>query len=131
MDSGRFIARVRELTGFDRDRSELLVRTTLVTLGTRIAPGEADDLAAQLPDMLGACVQHETDASRFPPDEFARRVARIVPLADDQARSAIRAVFTALGEAVSEGEVRHVLTQLGGDYAPLVGAPTGRAAAGA
>jgi uncharacterized protein (DUF2267 family) len=54
MDAPHFVKRVAELTGFDRDRSELLVRTTLVTLGTRISAGEADDLAAQLPDALRA-----------------------------------------------------------------------------
>ena len=52
-------------------------------------------------------------------------VARIVPLANDQAPKAIRAVFTALSEAVTEGELRQVLGQLGADYEPLVGLPTG------
>jgi hypothetical protein len=42
MDSGSFMQRVCELTGFDRERSELLVRETLVMLGTRTSPGEAD-----------------------------------------------------------------------------------------
>ncbi len=128
MDSGQFLKRVSELTGFDRERSELLVRTTLVTLGTRIAPGEADDLAAQLPDSLGAALQHESEPSRFGPDEFKRRVARIVPLANDQAAAAIRAVFTVLGEAISDGERRQVLAQLGSEYEALVGMPTGQAA---
>ena len=128
MDSGQFLNRVSELTGFDRDRSGLLVRTTLVTLGTRITAGEADDLAAQLPDALAACLQHESDPCRFDPGEFKRRVARIVPLANDQAAPAIRAGFTVLGEAVSEGELRQVLGQLGGEYESLVGMPTGQKA---
>jgi len=126
VDSGHFLQRVSELTGFDRDRSEHLVRATLVTLGTRIAAGEANDLAAQLPDSLAACLEHESEPSRFDPTEFQRRVARVVPLANDQAAPAIRAVFTVLGEAVSEGEMRQVLSQLGSEYERLVGMPTGR-----
>jgi uncharacterized protein (DUF2267 family) len=129
VDSGRFFNRVSELTDFPRDRSELLARTTLVTLGTRISAGEADDLAAQLPGSLGACLEHECEPCRFPPDEFKRRVARIVPLANEQAAPAIRAVFTVLAEAVSEGEMRQVLMQLGGEYESLVGMPTGQHAA--
>ena len=125
MDSGRFLSRVCELTGFDRERSEQLVRATLVTLGTRIAPGEADDLAAQLPDSLGVCLQHESEPSRFDSAEFKRRVARLVPLANDQAAPAIQAIFTVLREAVSEGEMRQVLGQLGSEYERLVGMPTG------
>ena len=125
MDSGHFLNRVSEMTGFDRDRSEHLVRTTLVTLSTRISAGEADDLAAQLPDSLAACLPHESEPSRFDPTEFKRRVARILPLANEQAAPAIRAVFTVLAEAVSEGEMRQVLGQLGGHYESLVGMPTG------
>jgi uncharacterized protein (DUF2267 family) len=120
---------VRELTGFDREHAELVVRATLVTLSTRITPGEADDLAAQLPDPLAACLPHEAAPSRFDPAEFKRRVARVVPLANDQAAPAIRAVFTVLSEAVSEGELWQVLAQLGAEYEALVGLPTGPGAA--
>jgi hypothetical protein len=42
MDSGSFMQRVCELTGFDPERSELLVQEALVMLGTRTSPGEAD-----------------------------------------------------------------------------------------
>lgn len=129
MDSGRFLNRVCELTGFDKERAERVVRATLVTLGTRIDPGEADDLAAQLPDSFGACLRHESEPSRFHPAEFERRVARVVPLANEQAASAIQAVFVVLAEAISEGELRQVLGQLGTEYETLVGMPTGRHAA--
>lgn len=128
MDSGKFVKRVRELTGFDRERSELLLRTTLVTLSSRISAGEADDLAAQLPASFRACLEHESEPCRFGPGEFKRRVARIVPLANDQAAGAVRAVFTTLAEAVSEGEMRQVLSQLGDEYESLVGMPTGPSA---
>jgi uncharacterized protein (DUF2267 family) len=128
VDSGQFVKRICELTGFDRPRSELLARTTLVTLGTRISPGEADDLAAQLPDSLAGCLQHESKPCRFGPDEFKRRVARILPLANDQAGPAVKAVFSVLAEAVSEGELRQVRGQLGADYEPLAGTATGQAA---
>jgi uncharacterized protein (DUF2267 family) len=125
MDANTFVKRVAELTAFDRDRSALLTRTTLVTLGTRITPGEADDLAAQLPEPLDACVRHESDPCRFKPDEFQRRVARIVPLANEQAQDAIQSVVLVLTEAISDGEVREVLGQLGADYERLLGLPTG------
>ena len=54
-----------------------------------------------------------------------RRVAWVVLLSNEQGPQAVRAVFTVLREAVSEGELKDVLHQLGGDYATLVGAPTG------
>lgn len=121
MDSATFLKRVCELSGLDRDHGERTVRATLVMLGTRIDPGEADDLAAQLPESLAACLRHEGDAERFSPDEFQRRVARVVPLANEQARDAVQAVFAVLDESVSEGEMAQVRGQLGAAYAPLVG----------
>jgi uncharacterized protein (DUF2267 family) len=72
-------------------------------LGTRIDPGEADDLAAQLPDWLAACLRHEGKAERFPPAEFVRRVVHVVPLHNDQARAGIRAVFTVLHRRSPKG----------------------------
>jgi uncharacterized protein (DUF2267 family) len=125
MDSARFRKRIEELTGFDRERAERTARATLVMLGIRIDPGEADDLAAQLPDPWDACLPHEGPAERFKPNEFARRVARLVPLHNEQARPAIRAVFAVLEEAVSEGEMRQVRAQLGREYESLAGLPTG------
>jgi uncharacterized protein (DUF2267 family) len=120
-----FVKRVAELSGFDKEIAERVVRATLLNLGTRIDAGEADDLAAQLPDAIGACLRHKGNAERFPPSEFVRRVACVVPLSNKQGPGAIRAVFTVLSEAVSEGELRDVVHQLGRDYTALVGAPTG------
>lgn len=125
MDSPTFVKRVAELSGFDKEIAERVVRATLLNLGTRIDPGEAGDLAAQLPDAIGACLQHKWKAQRFPASEFVRRVACVVPLTNEQSPQAIRTVFTVLGEAVSEGELKDVLHQLGRDYTVLLGVPTG------
>jgi uncharacterized protein (DUF2267 family) len=126
VDSPTFLKRVCELTGLDKEHAERAVRATFVMLGTRIDPGEADDLAAQLPNSFGHCLRHEGEAARFAPSEFQRRVACVVPLANEQARDAIRAVFTVLAEAISPGELEDVLRQLSHDYGKLVGMPTGR-----
>ena len=54
-----------------------------------------------------------------------RRVACVVPLSNEQGAHAVRAVFTVLREAVSEGELKDVLHQHGREYTTLVGSPTG------
>lgn len=128
MDSATFLRRVSELKGLDKEHAERAVRATFLTLGTRIDPGEADDLAAQLPGSIGQCLPHEGAAERFPPSEFVRRVACVVPLSNEQARQAVPAIFAVLREAVTEGELEEVLGRLGSDYCRLVGMPTGPAA---
>jgi uncharacterized protein (DUF2267 family) len=126
VDSQTFVRRIRELTGLDEEHAERTVRATLVTLGTRIDPGEADDLAAQLPGSFAYCLRHEGRAERFPPSEFVRRIACVVPLSNEQTKKTTRAFFEVLGEAISEGELEDVLRQLGGDYTSFVGMPTGK-----
>ena len=86
MDSPTFVKRVAELSGVDKEIAERVVRATLLNLGTRIDPGEADDLAAQLPEAIGVCLRHAWKAQRFPPSEFMRRVACVVPLVTNRAR---------------------------------------------
>jgi uncharacterized protein (DUF2267 family) len=126
MDAPTFIRRTAELTGLDKEHAERALRVILVTLGTRLDPGEADDLASQLPAPFGALLRHESKPERFPPEEMVRRVVHLVPLSNEQAHRAIRAVFAVLAEAVSEGELEDVLGQLSADYSGLVGLPTGR-----
>jgi uncharacterized protein (DUF2267 family) len=126
VDAPTIVRRVAELTGLDKEHAERALRVTLVLLGTRIDPGEADDLAAQLPETYKVFLHHETKAERFPPEEFLRRVVHLVPLTNQQARQAVHAVFTVLAEAVSEGELHDVLSQLDADYTGIVGMPTGR-----
>jgi uncharacterized protein (DUF2267 family) len=125
MDAPTFIKRVAELGGFDKAVAERVVRAVLLNLGTRIDPGEAHDLASQLPHAIGACLEHDWRAERFPPREFVRRVVCVVPLSSEQGESAVRVVFKVLSEAVSAGELKDVLHQLGGDYTALVGVQTG------
>jgi uncharacterized protein (DUF2267 family) len=125
MDAPTFIKRVAEIGGFDKAVAERVARATLLNLGTRIDPGEAHDLASQLPRALGACLEHDWRAQRFPSHEFVRRVACVVPLSHEQGEGAVRTVFRVLGEAVSEGELKDVRHQLGADYSALAGAPTG------
>jgi uncharacterized protein (DUF2267 family) len=125
MDSTTFVKRVAELSGVDKAIAERVVRATLLNLGTRIDPGEAEDLAAQLPEAIAVCLRHKWKAQRFPPNEFMRRIACVVPLSNEQSPQAVRAVFTVLREAVSEGELNDVLHQLGAEYTTLVPTPTG------
>ena len=126
MDAPTIRKHVAEQAGLDKEHAERALRATLVTLSTRLDPGEADDLASQLPDPWAACLRKEAKAERFPPDEFLRRIVHTVPLANDQARTAVRAVFAVLAEAVSTGELEDVRLQLDADYSALVGMPTGR-----
>lgn len=54
MSSRDFTAMVRKRGEFDRDEeAEQATRATLETLGERVSGGQAQDMAAELPELLG------------------------------------------------------------------------------
>jgi uncharacterized protein (DUF2267 family) len=110
-----------EEAGLDYEHAERALRAFLVNLGTSLAAGEADDLAAQLPEPFAACVRHEIEPRPFPPEELIRRVVHTVPLTSDQARAAVQALFAILAEAVGAGRLDDLRVQLGAQYAELAG----------
>jgi uncharacterized protein (DUF2267 family) len=107
-----FITVVERGARLDRAAAERAVRATLQTLGERIAPGEAAQLAAELPPELAPWVATNTPAERFDLDEFVRRVAERAGVDPASAERQAAAVFTALQRAVSRKELHDVIEEL-------------------
>jgi uncharacterized protein (DUF2267 family) len=124
MQYDEFISKVAQRTGWEREQAEAVTRATLATLSARITSGEADDLAAQLPQELKSPLSSgPAKAVPFDVAEFKRRLAEHAAVPEDQAEKGIRAVFATLSEAVTGGEFDDVLSQLPNDYRSLVTAP--------
>ncbi len=95
------------------------IQATLETLAERIAPGEADDLAAQLPPELGTFLRDVETTERFSVDDFFLRVAAKETADLPDAAHHARAVIAVLQEAVTTGEMEDVRAQLPDSYQPL------------
>lgn len=121
MDQQHFMKSVAERVGLnERDQVRDGVHASLRTLAERITPGEAEDLAAQLPPELGGVVaDNATGPERFDRTELVHRVASRSGLDPDLAERMAGAVFAVLGTAVSAGEIADVRTQLPADIASL------------
>jgi uncharacterized protein (DUF2267 family) len=116
-----FINSVAERAGLPRNEAETLTHATLRVLSQRLTGGEAEDLAAQLPQQLKAdLVPSEEKAESFGADEFARRVAAITGTSDADAGAGVIAVLATIRDAVTAGEFDDVLAQLGREFAELV-----------
>jgi uncharacterized protein (DUF2267 family) len=124
MQYDEFITRVSELSGVERDDAERAVPAVLSTLADRIGPREAADTAAQLPKELKDALQPtDSNAGEFDAAEFLKRVRERADLDPDRARDLARAVFVALHEAVSEGELHDWDLLLSSDYVDLGARP--------
>lgn len=120
MGRDEFIDHVRRRGDLDEVMAERAIRATLITLGERITRGEADDIAPQLPQEFRPwLLESRADAERFSTDEFMARVAKRMEVPRQAAQRSARAVLTTLREAISDKEVRDMLSQLPEDMRRL------------
>jgi uncharacterized protein (DUF2267 family) len=100
------------------------IRATLESLGERLDPGEAKDLASQLPEEIAYYVHIASALSggreRFSVEEFFRRVATREQIDLPIAVYHARVVFEVMREAVSAGEMRDVLGELPAEFRTLI-----------
>ncbi|NMH96993.1 DUF2267 domain-containing protein [Pseudonocardia acidicola] len=119
----RFLERVsRRAGGIGTDEARRVSEAVLETLAERVAPGDADDLAANLPLALHEALHRgkEHQNPRMTVQEFGLRVAERSGLPIERAARAIPAVFATLREDVGD-EFFDVRVQLPEEYRHLLG----------
>lgn len=124
MQYHEFLATVRDRGQYaDQEEAGRIATAVAEVLATRLTPGEAGDLAAQLPGPLGATLASvgSSPAASFGAEEFCERVADLTGARPRTAEWDASAVLTTVADAVSDGQLNHLLSQLPADYAPLFG----------
>lgn len=105
-----------------RQEAERATQATLQTLAERLAGGEPHDLASQLPPELAQHLRYEGEetSNPFSLEEFFKRVnEKDGGVHRPRAVYHARVVMEVLQEAVTEGEMDDVRSQLPDEYAPL------------
>jgi uncharacterized protein (DUF2267 family) len=120
MDYAGFLTTVEREAQVSREEAERAARATLETLGERLSVGEARDVASELPGELRPALQTDTNAQPFHLDEFLRRVAEAEGVMPAEAERHARAVFAALGAAVSDDELADLASELPKDFGALL-----------
>lgn len=122
MKHDEFIGHVQQRARLDsRGAAEQATRATLETLAERLAGGQPDNLAAQLPPEIGLHLQRGSDTEQFGVQEFYQRVAA----SEDpgvQLPEAVfhaKAVMSVVREAVTGGVLDKVRDQLPEEFADL------------
>ena len=122
MKYDEFIGQVRHRTRLgSHAEAEHATRATLETLAERLAGGEAQDLAAQLPPELARYLE-QPDAgigAKLTLDEFFALVSEREGVDLPVATFHARVVIGVLTEAVSMGEIQDVRVQLPAAFAQL------------
>lgn len=107
----------------DQEHARDAVQATLQVLGRRLAGGETQDLAAQLPPDLAQALPEQGAGERFGVDDFYRQVAEAEQrgCTPEEGRQHARAVMAAIKAGVTDGELEGIAAQLPPDYADLLG----------
>lgn len=124
MQRDRILDAIARKAGLEsRDAAERAAVATLRTLGEHVSAGEAEDIAAELPDVLGSAVTTRSDETpeEFSPDEFVRRVVERenADVGNEEATVHVRAVMAALAEAGLSNELGDAREQLPNEFATL------------
>jgi uncharacterized protein (DUF2267 family) len=120
MEYEQIIQAVQQAGGLSRDEAERAAQATLQTLAERLPRGEARHIQQELPAELKPFIYTSTDAGALDVDEFLRRVAGREGTDPGTALRHARAVFSALGRALSPEAVGHLAAALPQTYDPLV-----------
>jgi uncharacterized protein (DUF2267 family) len=120
MDYETFVALVEKSSRAQRDEAERAVRATLETLAERLSGGEARDIAAELPPELRPFLTDGRRPEPFDLREFLHRVSEREGVPEDIAARHVRAVFVALGVALSADELDDMASELPKDFGDLL-----------
>jgi uncharacterized protein (DUF2267 family) len=118
-----FLQRVEEQIGASEPATqtqraaEQAITATLETLSERLTGGEANDLAAQLPEELKAPLERSAEeAEGFSLEEFYGRVAEREGVDIETARNDASAVMNVLRVAVTPGQLDDLMAQLPSEF---------------
>jgi uncharacterized protein (DUF2267 family) len=121
MDYEHIIAVIRRAAGgLSSEEAELAAHATLQTLGERLSRIQALHILRELPAELKPWIYTVTDAAALNIDEFLNKVADREDTDVETALRHARAVFFALGDALSPAEVTHLAASLPQTFDPLV-----------
>ncbi|QRN93731.1 DUF2267 domain-containing protein [Archangium violaceum] len=119
-----FLGNLAVIGSMNEEEAERAAVSVLCVLEQRLFGEEAAHLEAQLPgklqDLLVRCERHlGKPASKFGKDGFIQMVSEDLGVEAIEAERQIRAVFSAVREQVSEGEIEDVIGQLPADLREL------------
>jgi len=112
MTGSTFIDKVAKQAGVSEDLAARLTEATLRTFAERITAGEAEDLAARMPDGLGSYLRGGGEKpANYSYDDFMRLIAERTVDRETAERAAC-GVLQAMHDVVGDQEFEDAMSQL-------------------
>lgn len=101
------------------EQAEQSIHAVLETLGERISATEQENLAAQLPGKLKQPVLEKKNEQLFDLEEFFHKVSARADIGFPEAVKQSQVVASVLSDAISQGELNDVLSEVDEEYHEL------------
>ncbi|MBD3275000.1 MAG: DUF2267 domain-containing protein [Candidatus Marinimicrobia bacterium] len=122
MQYTEFIQQVKSQANIESDeQAEQAIEATLETLGERLSRTEQENLAAQVVNELKEMVLKRTDVHSYNLEEFYNRVTARADIGYPDAVKRSQAVVNVLTDAISQGEIEDILSEIDKDFGELFG----------
>lgn len=112
MQYRQMVKKVQLYSGFSDQESEAALRMFVDTLGSRLSPDERSQFASELPSDLKEVALAAESAGKFGAQEFVRHFCEENGIDEAHAKKQIFASWSAIKDAISPGEIRHIKAQL-------------------
>ncbi len=117
MNYRQLIKKVQDYSGFSDKESEDALQVVVETLATRLTPEERKDFSSQLPAELQKVAEAVTTTRKLSADDFFKDIIEAENIDEGRAKKQIMAVWQALKDAISPGEIEDIKAQLPKDLA--------------
>ncbi|HET9174295.1 MAG TPA: DUF2267 domain-containing protein [Candidatus Saccharimonadales bacterium] len=112
MQYRQLIKKVQDYSGFSDQEAEQSLHIIVETLSARLQEGERQDFASQLPSELQDIALKPTGQEFFTHEDFYEQLSDIEGTTKAHVKKQLMAVWKALKEAASPGELDDVKAQL-------------------
>jgi uncharacterized protein (DUF2267 family) len=114
------IKRVQDYSGFSDDEAEEALQLMVESLSVHLTEGERKDFAAQLPTELKDIALAVWPTEETAKEDITRQFMELQDVGESRAKKQIKAAWQAIKDAISNGEVMHIRSQLSARTAALL-----------
>lgn len=114
------VKNVASYSGFSDAESEMALNLVTEKIASRLDEEEREDFASQLPAELQDIVLLPEGTSRFSMESMYDTLSRLENISSEHAKKQVVAVWRALKDAISPGEIADIRSQLPRDMASIL-----------
>lgn len=106
------VKQVQHYSGFSLSESEEALRLFITILSARLGPDERKDFTSQLPQELKDETMETAEVIRYNSEDLYEVLADVQGIEEDHAKKQVMAVWSALKDHLTKGQVQDIKSQL-------------------